>query len=374
MSNDLVVTKPQAIATSKDVQGFALMSALLEGRAKTGVFEEYHADQAPNTLRAQVNDLATFGRFLGLASAEFERLSGKATEAPTGQELYSSPDAWALIGREHVKAFRSWLLEGADVDEDGSPKYYAISTINRMLATVRKYAALAMDAGAIDPDTYALICAVKGFNQKQAKRRNDAREESRIGSKKADPTWITREDAQALKAQGHKTPQARRDSLMLAILVDLGLRASEVAALKVSSVSLERGPKTPHGKIVVFQPKTGETDNKAITADIRAALEAYIAAGDCPEDQDAPLLRQSRKDGSLGDPGMSPNSISLRVRRLGEELGIARLSSHDLRHYCAEKLTADFGPERARRAMAWKSSAMIDRYVDRNRIVNEGMV
>ena len=56
-------------------------------------------------------------------------------------------------------------------------------------------------------------------------------------------------------------------------------------------------------------------------------------AGDAPTANDAPLLRKSRKGGVLVEAGMNRTAISNRLRKLGEEIGIERLSAHDCRHY-----------------------------------------
>jgi integrase len=87
-----------------------------------------------------------------------------------------------------------------------------------------------------------------------------------------------------------------------------------------------------------------------------------------------PLLRGSRKGGSLADVGMSEQAITARVKSLGERLGLDHLSAHDLRHYWATAAARSGTPvDRLQQAGGWTSPAMALRYVEAAEIANRGV-
>ena len=123
--------------------------------------------------------------------------------------------SWGL-----VEGFRNWMVQQGD----------AVSSINARLSAVKTYAKLALKAGALTPEEYAVIRTVAGYSQKEAKRVNERREVTRRGHKKAQHVSIDKKQARKLKKQPD-TPQGRRDTLMMCLLLDHGLRVGEVARL-----------------------------------------------------------------------------------------------------------------------------------------------
>jgi integrase len=71
---------------------------------------------------------------------------------------------------------------------------------------------------------------------------------------------------------------------------------------------------------------------------------------------------------------MSERAITGRVRFLGEKLGIVGLSAHDCRHFWATS-AARHGtdPFALQEAGGWSSLAMPRRYVEENKIANDGV-
>jgi integrase len=182
---------------------------------------------------------------------------------------------------------------------------------------------------------------------------------------------LTDDQAAALKAQPLDTPQGRRDAVLMALLLDHGLRAGEVAALTVTDVDLKAGV------LRFYRPKVDKTQNNKLSAAALAALAAYFDNDDAPAL--GALLRGSRKGGKLDQAGMSETSITERVRILGKALGIDGLSAHDCRHYWAtywgnrvDRLPK--GVFSLQEAGGWNSLAMPRRYVENAKISNEGMV
>jgi integrase/recombinase XerC len=86
------------------------------------------------------------------------------------------------------------------------------------------------------------------------------------------------------------------------------------------------------------------------------------------------LLRGSRKNGKLTQQVMSVRAIGSRVKLLGRDiLGIWELSPHDLRHTWATRAASGSSPFALRDAGGWSNMQTPSRYVERARVVNEGI-
>lgn len=307
------------------------------------VFEDYQSRKSDNTLRRHQTDLTRFAEFLAQAGL-------------AAGDLMHDPDTWEGITWGIVEAFRNWMTQQGD----------AVNSINARLSTVKTYAKLAAKAGVISDQEHALIRTVSGYSSKEGRRIDERRDQVRRGAKKAAAVRITDEQAQALKTQPD-TPQGRRDTLLMCLLLDHGLRVGEVAALKVSDLDLKAGVMT------LYRPKVDLLQTHKLTADTLRAAHAYFDARNIPEQPDAPLLCASRKGGILTDAGMSERAITQRVKVLGEAVGIAGLSAHDCRHYWATYWAGRVNPFQLKQAGGWASMTTVDRYVEASQIANEGM-
>lgn len=317
--------------------------------AACSAFADYRSRKAANTLRHQDAALALFARYLAQATGG---------DVPTGETMASDPDAWRGATWGLVEGFVRWLLLQG----------YAVETVNVRLSTIKTYAKLAAKSGALDAQALAMIRMVSGYGRKEGKRvderRGAARIPTRVGEKKASAVVITPAQAGALKNQPD-TPQGRRDKLILCLLLDHGLRVSEVAGLAVSDVDIEMG------MLHFYRPKVDMDQIHRLTADTLQAARAYLEHDALPS---GPLLRRSFRGGKLGEARMSTRAISGRVRCLGERLGIDGLSAHDLRHYWATQAARNGTPiDRLQDAGGWASPAMPLRYVEATRIANEGV-
>jgi integrase len=319
--------------------------------AAAGAFADYMSRKATRTLRAQHDDLATFGHYLCEATA--------GAECPTADQLQTDPAAWHGVTWGLVAGFLQWML-GAG---------YAVTSANRKLCTVKVYAKLAAQAGILDRAESAMIRTVSGHSSTEGKRvdekRTAAGRATRTGHKKAQHVTISREQAQALKTQPG-TPQGRRDALIMCLLLDHGLRVGELAGLTDQAIQ-------PGGLLVFYRPKVDKTQTHRLTADSLRAVTAYFLA-------DAPkgglLLRPSSKSGELlTGAGMSERAITERVRVLGAAVGLAGLSAHDCRHYWATRAaTAGTDAFALRDAGGWSSLAMPSRYVEAATVANERVI
>ena len=318
------------------------------------IFNDFNSRKADNTLRAYRSDLGSFAAFLSDAS--------RGAVTVTGAALQTAPDAWTGVTWGLVAAFARWLLvSGAST-----------ATVNRKLAAVKVYAALAAEAGALDGQDAAKIARrVHGYTGKAARNVDRERTESgtptRQSTKKVQHVPLSKEQVQALKTHPD-TPQGRRDALLMALLLDHGLRVGEVALLTVDAFhSAEDGG----GAVMTFdRPKVGKAQTHRLSVDTVRALTAY--AQDAPE-RGGLLFRQSAKGGQLKTgAGVSERNLSGRVRTIGQRIGIANLSAHDCRHSWATRAVAA-GTEAfaLRDAGGWSSLAMPSRYVEAAAIANE---
>ena len=342
-----VVPAPAPIIHTVDL---ATIAHAADHHAAGAVFADYISRKAKNTVKAQGFDLAVFADYLAAAAVRVD-----------ADQLQRTPGAWQGMTWGIVQGFVKWQLAAG----------HAVASINRRLSTVKVYAKLAAQAGAISAQDLALIKTVAGYSQKEAKRVNEGRAQTRVGSKKAEHVSITDDQAGRLKAQPQDTPQGRRDAVLMCLLLDHGLRAGEVALLSVTNIDLAKG------MIVGFyRPKVDKVQNNKLSADTLKALRAYFDNNDAPAL--GPLLRGSRKGGKLDQAGMSETCITERVRKLGADLGIQGLSAHDCRHYWAtywgnrvEKLPK--GVFTLQEAGGWNSLTMPRRYVEQAAVANEGM-
>jgi integrase len=313
-------------------------------------FADYRLRRAGQTLRRQQADLGLFSAFLDELGA------------PAG-DLWDDPHAWRGITWGLVEAFVKWQLQQG----------YSVSTVNVRLSTVKTYARLAMQAGALSPQEYALLRSVQGYSQAEGRRVDQRRPNKRRGLKKASPVALTPDQAAALKSQPD-TPQGRRDRLLMCLLLDHGLRVGEVAALAVDELDLAGG------LLRFFRPKVNKEQVHRLSPDTLQAVQACANAGELPAQ--GLLLRRTRRGGTinkeklptLAEVGMTERAITQRVRQLGKKVGAFGLSAHDCRHYWATS-AARHGtdPFALQEAGGWSSLAMPRRYVEDNAIANENV-
>ena len=263
------------------------------------------------------------------------------------------PAAWQGVTWGLVEGFVKWLLNQG----------YSLASVNNRLSAVKVYVRLAAKAGLLSPTEQALIREVRGYGRTEGKRVDELREQTRVGHKKEEAIVLTAVQARTLKTQHPPTPQGVRDRLLLCLLLDLGLRASEVAGLTVEDLA-------EPGHVTVYRQKTDTTDRMELTADLLAALSDYRRF----QRPAGPLLRGSRKNGELTEQVMSVRAIGARVKILGRDiLGIWELSPHDLRHTWATRAAKGSNPFVLRDAGGWTNMQTPGRYVARAKVVNEGI-
>lgn len=360
MTNAIALTNDRTLAntfTADELARYEVITQQIDDTAQALTFAEYQADKSQNTLKAQQRDLS---RFIEFINRIFE-----ANNLPLLDDLFIDASQWQVVTVGYVKMFRLWLLDNG----------YAVSTVNRMTVTVKVYARLAWHSGTMNSDTYKSIDAIETFSKglNIDSKRKDNGKDTRKSSEKTRANFLTTTQIDKLKASHGTKPVDRRDELLVCLLANLGIRASEVASLTVGNVDFN------NHTISIFRQKTAqsETDRDTLTyrnyddlASAFIAYKPYLLA-----DDNAPLLRASRTNGELTGKPMTRITVSRRIQTLGKRvLGIDNLSSHDLRHTFAKHEYENGSDVIAiRRAGGWKTTDMVDHYIGQLEVANSGL-
>ncbi|MCP4423465.1 MAG: site-specific integrase, partial [Chloroflexi bacterium] len=309
--------------------------------AGQNIFQRYLSEKSVNTIKRQARDLELFAEYLIDAHIPLQH----------GADFQNDPAAWRGVTWGIVEGFSRWLLHEG----------YAVSSVNARLSTVRIYAQMAVKAGAVDRQEGLLIQTVKGFSRAGGLNVDEQREQTRMdtvtyaykvenqrqstvvtrrSTKKRQPTLIDEDTAVLLKQPRNASPQACRDALMMCLLLDHGLRASELALLKAHQIDLATG------EMRFYRPKVKGTAHEwtthQLTAETQEVSSYYIESLYPPTllEDGALILATTRllKNGDGGQllgEGLNRVRISERAAWLGKQLGVSKFSAHDCRHYCA---------------------------------------
>jgi len=155
----------------------------------------------------------------------------------------------AQAGDEDLKAYRAWLVET-----------YAVSTVGRKLAAVRRFYEMAQARGLL------LENPAKGLKAP----RNRTEQHERVKYLPLEPV------RRLLKAPNANEPKGIRDKAILVLMAMHGLRVIEVNRLNLESLDLERGEA---GEMRVLG-KGSKYRTVLLTEATRAELEKWLAVRD----------------------------------------------------------------------------------------------
>jgi integrase/recombinase XerD len=134
-----------------------------------------------------------------------------------------------------------------------------------------------------------------------------------------------------LSACDRSTPLGLRDSAVLLLMARLGLRAVEVAGLRLEDLDWRSGEVVIHGK-------GGRIDRMPLPADVGVALVDYLRRGRRPSTVRLVFLR------TIGpDSVMSRQSVVMVPRRACDRAGVPTVAAHQLRHRAACRVLAGGG-------------------------------
>ncbi len=237
-------------------------------------FTERQARKAWNTVRKEIAALSDFMTFLSTAGVDLSF------------HLAEEPRLWSAITFGLVESFLLWERKLG----------YAVKTLNDPLDVIKLYAKLAHQAGFQTADQLLAIQGIPRIRGAEAERIDAAREsqgsETRRGHKKAEPTFLSREEFQALLQRPGEKPQGWRDQVAILLIYDLSLRPSEVVSLKISDVNMD------DGTIHITRHKTHDEQRARLTQRLYLAMRNYLERRQ-DTSPDAPLLVRSLKSGEL---------------------------------------------------------------------------
>ena len=257
--------------------------------------------------------------------AEFERLVALVTTA------VSSTHSKRSYGKA-LKDFLHWWrglpvrspLSKALVHEYAgvlSNRGLAASSINVRLAAIRKLASEAADNGLLAPELAAGITKVKGAK--------------RLGVRAGN--WLTREQAGSLlNAPDPSSLKGKRDRAILALLIGCGLRRAELVALDVDSFE----QRDARWVLPDLAGKAGRIRTVPVPNFVKTRADAWISAAYLTG---GTLFRSFGKGGILKNSTMDENAVWLLVEKYAREIGVEKLTPHDLRRTCAKLCRASGG-------------------------------
>lgn len=335
------------------------------------IFQRYLSEKSPNTIKRHARDLELFAEYMldiGIMPDQ-------------GADFQTNPQAWQGVTWGIVEGFIHWQLREG----------YAISSVNARLSTVKVYAQMAVKAATIERQEGLLIQSVKGFSRAGGHNVDLQRDQTRINevsyayklegkkssvvvtrrsTKKQLAAVLDEETAVILKQPQNKSPQAYRDALLMCLLLDHGLRASEVAMLTIDNIDLRLS------ELQFFRPKVKGTSHEwtvhKMTDDLYTVSRYYLKTLYPPTlHPDGALLLTTtrlRKDGQGGllqDRGLNRVRLSERVAYLGKNAGLSeKLSAHDCRHYCATQMARlGYGVDELMAWFGWTSAQTAMRYI-----------
>lgn len=164
------------------------------------------------------------------------------------------------------------------------------------------------------------------------------------------PVLSDDELAALMKACAGKDFRDRRDEAILRLLLDCGLRVSELCGLTVADTDLDQGMALVRGKGNKIRPiYFGARTARAIDRYLRAR------SGQRWAHLDALFLTQRG--------AMTPDGVRERMKVRGEQAGIPDLHPHRFRHSWAHDFLMSGGQERdLKRLAGWTSDVMLERY------------
>ena len=169
------------------------------------------------------------------------------------------------------------------------------------------------------------------------------------------PPVLEDEQVNALiKACAGSNFDARRDKAIILVLLDSGVRLSELAGMRVGNINQAR---SPHPWTIAVTGKGDRPRLVALGKGAQIALHWYLGVRARHPRAHEPWLW-------LGLKGqLTTNGVAQMLRRRGAEANIDHLNPHRFRHSFAHQFLADGGQEGdLMRLAGWSSRTMLSRY------------
>lgn len=295
-----------------------------------------------------------FERFLEQEVSENTRLSYEKTLAQVGEMLninLAMPETWVGMTRDIIVGVKdAWLAQG-----------YAIATINSRVATLKKFAALACEAGYLPDHELTRIRGIANISNRQGVKINRGRKVVRRGHKRHTPAVLTVEQMAAILNAPATTPIELRDRVIGHMLLMHGMRSGEVSEILRDNI---RG-----GILRWHREKTDEWATHALHAATKKAIEAYLAIAPASDF----LLVRAKRNGDLDTRPLGTKGVQDVARKLGSIVGVD-LHAHGCRHSYANMLVeGGTGVPDLQQAGGWQNADTAMRYAQHQDIQNQNV-
>ena len=269
-------------------------------------------------------------------------------------EGMETPQEWRYITFGIVDGYKQYLL----------CKGYSVSSVNQTLYIIRRYCKEATRAGFIPVEEMGKIKLVEGIKASERRNVDKKRDVTRLSTKKEKAREVTMEQVEKLKHEQPNTLKGKRDALIFAILLDMGLRESELISLTWDSINIETRV------MEWYREKTNNRGIELISKDIATAYSAYRdAVLEAGEELSGNLWIKTNQWGQVTGRGITAQAVKLIVREAGDAVGIDHLSPHDLRHSMATRAyLADIPVISIQRRLGHSSASTTERYIDTEKL------
>ena len=300
-----------------------------------------------STITRHLHELRNFGAFLA---------ENRGTDADSMQQ----PGHWKNVTASDIEAYKAYLTYVRGL---------RTTTISQIIYIIKSYARLAYDAGTISIEELTKIEHIKGISGSEAvhidehRQKTAERDRHNVGGQ---VTTLTKKQVNLLKFGHPETLQGKRNALLFTILLDHGMRISDVIALTMGNIDME------NRMIHVTTKKTGVSLNLAMTDDVYQAFAEYFKVYQ-PKDETSSIWTGVNKHGSANGT-WGKHSAQMEITKVAKNFGIEKLSAHDLRH-CWTDRAIEGGSDlvAVQQAGGWKSIQMVSRYATKKAVSNQGV-
>lgn len=186
-------------------------------------------------------------------------------------------------------------------------------TINLRLASIRRLAYEAADAGLLSPEMAAGIRRVKGAKKLGV----------RLGN------WLTAPEARSLwQLPTTETLKGKRDRAILAVLLGCGLRRRELTQLTVDHFQRRED----HWAIVDLIGKAGHIRTVPVPDWVKNSVDEWTNAAEVTEGR---VFRCVCRAGTAWGDHITEKVVWHVVKIYSKQLGLPKVAPHDLRRSCA---------------------------------------
>jgi integrase len=142
--------------------------------------------------------------------------------------------------------------------------------------------------------------------------------------------WLAAKQAQGLlNAPDAASKKGIRDRAILAVLLDCGLRRSEVAALTFKHIQQRDG----RWCIVDLVGKHGRVRTVPMPTWVKVTIDAWASAAGIT---DGPVFRSVNRGGKVRESALSEKVVWQLIHPYAEAAGVVGIAPHDCRRTCAK--------------------------------------